>query len=303
MRDAASRSSVSAAPIRPGSRWCNGPIPLKQCVTKPSARVCRVDGLFVRRGRVSQCDQHTACPQRLDARRRTVRLRRERDHLDDRRQAVEPLLVDGADQVRRMRAGRTAEEGAFEVRARDRRSNDTAVTFGTFVPPPLRRRCAPTARHTSRGARSPTSGTRSSPLARAGRGRARPTRRRAADATSTEPMPLTWRSMKPGASVRSGTGSVVGSMATIRPDVDDDDCRAGDACRHDDARRFEPLHGPGPTPRRVASASRPDGAPKASEAAASRRSTARRRRARRGSTRTWPTSARRDGCCAGPRPR
>src|SRR5690242_865398 len=30
-------------------------------------------------------------------------------------------------------------------------------------------------------------------------------------------MPLTWRSTNPGASVRSGTGSLVGSIATMRP--------------------------------------------------------------------------------------
>ena len=32
--ETASRSSVSAAPTRPGSRWCSGAIPLKQCVTR-----------------------------------------------------------------------------------------------------------------------------------------------------------------------------------------------------------------------------------------------------------------------------
>ena len=121
MSETAARSSVSAAPTTPGSRWCSGGMPLKQWVT---SRAPASNAAAVCSSVPAECPTDTSTLPRceeLDRGERAVALGRQRHDAHDRRQRAEPREVRRADQLAPVRARSAAEERALEVGAGDRR--------------------------------------------------------------------------------------------------------------------------------------------------------------------------------------
>ena len=122
MIDGTSRRSSSAAPGRPGSRWCSGPMPLKRCVTIVAPGVGRRARTVVSR----RCCDRARRRRRGRAATRSPRgpgsasgasvTRRTRSPKRSQRSASHSRST-GRTSSTRVRAGRAAEERPFEVHA------------------------------------------------------------------------------------------------------------------------------------------------------------------------------------------
>ena len=113
MSPTCSRSSVSATPASPGSRWCSGAIALNRCVTQRAPASTAGGRLLGGRRRVPERHDHAALDERRDHLERAGQVGRDRDQRDA-RVAGPPL-----DGVERRRA-----EQRLRVRAPLRRRQE-----------------------------------------------------------------------------------------------------------------------------------------------------------------------------------
>ena len=211
MTDTDSRSSARAAPRSPGARWWSGPMALPRWVTSraPASAASPATSAVH-----AEWPSDTRTPRRSggDGVERAGQLGGEGEHPDHGspgRRAT-PASTSGRDELGTMGAGH-GQERPLEVGAGDLGSAPRRAGGGLRPSRPARPRARRSGAVTMVGHHVVTPWASRRLVERA------PSRLRSAPATSTAPMPLTWRSTKPGASTTSGTGPAAGLTSTTTP--------------------------------------------------------------------------------------